>query len=278
MKTKEQNISTTTQLAGNFKRERPTIFTSPLTDEKYRLKPARTKAKRSKAEKSGSYQNLHPNLIRTWFDTVLNPIIRELKTELYCINNGNITWRFFRSYFEYLKPMHTMINYKFNDNFEQCIIYIDGLLEIINTHDDALEKLRNVSNNLYSAIINSPQLSDTYNKNLDFYLKKHPDIDDQFEKELRSDNTLRFIAEYIINNREELDSAYILSPFWNEYSKDFISVLNDKNFSVEKRNFTKVFQKFKDIVGVSLNEIKRIRDILSIRYGEPLVRNTQTTD
>ncbi len=233
------------------------------------------KPDRHKKKDNSFSTDFHPNLIRAWFDTVLNPMIEGLRAELFCLEKKNLTWRSFTSSFELLKPLYTMVYYKYNDNLEQCIVYIDGLLETINNHDNSLKSLNDSANSMYLALLNSPLLLNTFKNKLDKYLKSNPDTDNQLQMDLQSDNTLRFITEYIINNREKLDRAYILSPFWNENSKDFLNILTNRKLSSKTNSLKKAIEEFEVVVDRTLDIIMKKRDHFSILYGVPLVQSME---
>jgi hypothetical protein len=48
--------------------------------------------------------------VRAWFDTIVNPLIDALETEVRFINAGNFTWRFRPTGFEYIRPVRQQLD------------------------------------------------------------------------------------------------------------------------------------------------------------------------
>ena len=66
-----------------------------------------------------------PRIVRAWFDTVVNPLIDALESEMRVMQDGNFTWRFRPAGFEYIRPIRQHLDPRFLANLEQlCTLYL----------------------------------------------------------------------------------------------------------------------------------------------------------
>ena len=219
--------------------------------------------------------NIHPKIIRAWFDTVFNPLIDGLEIEIGCIKNNNITWRGLYNSFEMIKPLHLFINYRYHANLEQCTAYFNNVSISIDEHNSALSVFRESCNNLFHLLKDSKQFKDLYFQKVKEFLHNYPGIDDYKANDLKQENNLKFIAEYIINRKGNLDTGYILSPIWNLNMEYFFALLESEELNVSYQNFKEDKKKFAMIVDKISKELKTLRNNLSMQYGEPIVINSR---
>lgn len=208
--------------------------------------------------------DIPPKIIRTWFDTVLNPIISSLKREKRLLENGNLTWKYRKRDFEKLVSINDMIDDRYLDNFEQAQSFIEKLRDIQNEHDSELEKLRESCRNLYFSLSESEELL----HQIEEIIKKN---DDSKVKKEKPEELMPWIAEYIINDLGELDAYYVLHPLWNKNREKLKKVLNNDKLKILHEHFLLHKEKFEDEVEKCLCEIKDLRNELSLKSGEPLV-------
>ena len=214
---------------------------------------------------------LSPKIIRVWFDTILNPMIEGLEIEIDYLNKSNLTWRGFNNSFQELKPLFNFCNYRYHANLDQSDRYYPIILETIEKHDNKLALLEESCLNLFSVLKNSQILKDLYNEKVKEILKNNSEITDSRINDFKDENNYRYIAEYIINNRDNLDSGYTLSPIWNSFKDIFKNLLNDDTFKSLFQNQQTALTQFKEAVNKSLSDLKELRNKLSIQYGEPIV-------
>ncbi len=211
-----------------------------------------------------------PNIVRVWFDTVLNPIISGLDNELYVLNKGNLTWRGFMNTFEELKPIAAFCEHRYKDNFEQILRHYPNLIEIISKYDELFEDLESKANQLYLALKSSNKLMAIYNNGVDNYANNNA-ISESKLKTLRNTNSYRFIAEYLINGFDELEPEYSLSPIWNKNIQEFKQLLNSEDFAILYADFKQSQIAFTEIIKQTITELKEVRFNLSEEADQPIV-------
>lgn len=219
-------------------------------------------------------ENISPRILRAWFDTILNPIIEGLKTEQYYLENNNLTWSSFYKSFKILKPLQMMFNFKYYANFEQIVELYPILSDVIENHDKKLKKLNDDCQKLFTKLVQSSQLKTVYKNKVEEFLTNIT-INELSSKDFQDENNLQFIVEYIMNKKSDLDSSYILSPIWNSKKDEFfrilelpefIDLLNDQNHSIEE---------FKQEVDNSIKSLKKVRNSLSLKFGEPIILESE---
>jgi len=214
---------------------------------------------------------ISPKIVRVWFDTILNPIIEGLNIEFSFLKKNNLTWRGFNNTFEALKPVRTFFHYRYYANFDHLVAYHPIVQDNILLHDESLLRLSESCYNLYHQLKDSQLLKNNYDYALQSYFEANPKIDDYKKDNLIDNDNLKYIAEYILNGNNELDSAYTLSPLWNPNIILFKNILNNDEFNLLLSNQKEAINNFNNSLNSCLNSIKSLRYRLSSQYGEPLV-------
>lgn len=211
-----------------------------------------------------------PNIVRVWFDTVLNPIISGLDNELYVLNKSNLTWRGFLNTFEELKPIAAFCEYRYKDNFEQILRHYPNINDIISKYNSSFEDLEEKTYQLYLALKSSKKLIAIYNSGVENYVNTTNPTENKL-KTLRNENNYRFIAEYLINGFEELEPEYTLSPIWNSNIQNFKQLLHSDDIAILYTDFNQSKTAFTGIVNQIINELKEMRFNLSEEADQPIV-------
>ena len=216
-------------------------------------------------------KELSPKIIRVLFDTILNPMNDGLEVESSFLKNGNLTWKGNYKNFENLRPLFSFCNPRYQANLEQGIIYFPQIEETISKHDSSLKHAVESCAELYEELKNSELLIKVYNEKLEETLIENPEIEEYIKNDFKNDFNYRYIAEYIINNKNDLDSAYTLSPIWNLGKDNFKNILNDESLNLFSQNTKSAISNFNITVTKSMKKLKELRNKLSINYGEPIV-------
>lgn len=212
-----------------------------------------------------------PTIIRAWFDTVLNPLIEGLEIEKSFLEEKNLTWSGFGAYFKSLKPFFNFINQKFYPNLEQIENFYPMISESKDNYDKALDDLSNSCADLYLKLIHSEEIESIYNDAVKNYLETHKSISENISFNENSQANRNYIAEYIINNKSNLDSGYILSPIWNPNKDMFKNILQSNNFNTLLKNQETALNKFSIELSTAISKLKDLRNELSLKYGEPII-------
>lgn len=174
------------------------------------------------------------DIVRAWFDTVINPSLAGLRIEREYLEKRNWTWRFQSGRLESIRPIQSLTGYMSVDNLELFTEFYPQIKNIMDEHDNKVERLSTACENLHRILADSPLLLDLYQrltspaslaKLKPAYPKQAVTIEDLFSS-MPERRHLEFLAEYILNNTGELPDYYTPSRLWNMYRNEFMDILN----------------------------------------------------
>src|SRR5205823_14370234 len=99
-----------------------------------------------------------PNIVRAWFDTVINPLLRALEIEKKYLEKKDWTWRSHLERLEAVRPVETIIGYEAMSNLKLIFEFYPDVEKMTQEHDEKSEKLLAACKELYQVIRESPEL------------------------------------------------------------------------------------------------------------------------
>jgi hypothetical protein len=217
-------------------------------------------------------REVSPNIIRAWFDTVLNPLIYGLRAEAGVLRRGDLTWRFESKRPVSLVPVRSMVTDAFQDNLEQFLSLHPECAGPMQEHDTALQLLVESCRQLESALVNSKEMEALFQRLTTPDALGGRDIAEIFGKVL-SFNWLKALAEYIINNVERLPRYYSTAEFWNEHSGEFLMLRQSPEVRPAWESTVSATTRFSQQVDRLIELLKQVRNELSLAAGVPIVEN-----
>jgi thioredoxin-like negative regulator of GroEL len=197
-----------------------------------------------------------PQIVRAWFDTVLNPLIRALTTEATVLAHGNLTWKTEVHRLASLVPVREHLVEEAHPNLDQILSLYPEFNAPIAEHDRRLAPLAEACGRLQDALLGSKVLREAVGK-----VETIPPAAAEFSR--------RAIAEYIINDARKLPDYYTLAKPWNDHRDDFMAALEVPEVS-RARQATKAAA---DALGTAVRELidklKAFRNDLSLSRGGP---------
>jgi hypothetical protein len=82
-----------------------------------------------------SERAIGPRIVRAWFDTVINPMLRLLRAEHDMLEKRDWTWQFHRVHLEMIKNAAEYVDTNAADNLEQLLKFFPELKGKIGAHD-----------------------------------------------------------------------------------------------------------------------------------------------
>ncbi len=212
------------------------------------------------------------NIIRAWFDTVINPLISALKMEQELLERKNWTWQFRPGHLEAIRDIKELIDLRAVDNLEQFESYYPKIKKNIDVHDEKKAKLLDQCWNLHSVIANSPALQGKYEEATSpaALSKLGKTLDELFGAYPQQDH-LHLLAQYIVNNTEFLPDYYITASLWNQYRDDFLEVLNDPAIVNYNRETIATGESLLIVVRNLITSLREERESLSLENDVPYV-------
>src|SRR6266446_6460445 len=103
-----------------------------------RKMPVRKTRSRTRTAKAGSPG---PKIVRAWFDTVINPLLKSLDHERSCLSRFNWTWQFRTGSLDSIRPVQDYVLSEAKENLEQFLDFYPRIRQKTKHHDDAVASL-----------------------------------------------------------------------------------------------------------------------------------------
>jgi hypothetical protein len=213
-----------------------------------------------------------PRIIRSWFDTVINPILERLKFEEILLERKDWTWRVPPGHLELLRPIKDAPWQVNADNLEQFLSFYPSVEELVERHDRERSELEETCSGLHSALSMSKALRGAYEqaKADDSPSDQGTPINDALLRG-SDEQHIDLLAQYIVNAAGELPGYYVYSPVWNKHSADFLVSLQDQVIVPIRTSVLdggeKLLKTINDLIGL----VKETRGRLSLWFDVPFV-------
>jgi hypothetical protein len=221
-------------------------------------------------QKNGK-NKLSKQIIRVWFDTVLNPIFEELAEIERLLKDNELTWDWNLMDFIEINEFRQLFDFRYQINYEQLTSSEFPELEKFQIkYDENRKRLKLACIRLFNLLVNSNE----YNSLVNGIIDKHFDnekIDPESFNFLKKSNTSAWIASFLINNNHELYPGNKLYPIWKNDSDSFFAYLENDSIRPVFNEFQKTLLEFKSLVKIGIERIKDKMYELSFNYGVPIV-------
>jgi hypothetical protein len=217
-------------------------------------------------------REVSPNIIRAWFDTVLNPLIYGLREEAGVLSCGDLTWRFRSRAPLSLVPVRSLIMDAVRDNLDQFLSLHPECAGPMQEHDTRLQLLVDSCRELESRLIQSKEMQALFQR-----LTTPEALGGRVAAEIfgaiRPDDWLKVVAEYIINGVQQLPDYYTTSDFWNVYGGEFLRLRDSPEVRPAWEATVSATARFSQEVDRLIDLLKKVRNELSLSAGVPIVEN-----
>ncbi|HEV3199988.1 MAG TPA: hypothetical protein VGZ73_18920 [Bryobacteraceae bacterium] len=211
----------------------------------------------------------HPNIVRAWFDTVLNPLVRALRTEAAVLVNGNLTWRCEQRRLASLVPVRSHVPVEAWDNYDQFRGLNPQCEHPIQDHDRRLQVLFNSCETLAARLVDSRALRETFARAVET-LPPNTDVAAVFGA-CTPGRYHDVITEYIINNVQRLPGYYSTASFWNDHRQEFLAVRGSDEIRPHWEATVAASHRFAGAVDQLIGILSELRNNLSLSAGVPIV-------
>jgi hypothetical protein len=214
-----------------------------------------------------------PNIVRAWFDTVINPLLRALEIEKKYLEEKDWTWRSNPGRLEAVRQIQNIIGYEATANLEQIFEFYPDVKKLTQEHEEKREGLLTACKKLYQAIRESPELQKMYDEATSEDSLSKFGIRDKNSRPFFGDGSpgrdLDFLAEYIVNNGGQLSHYVMMLSFWREYKEKFLSILNNPDIREHSKKSLKAGESLLETVEDFISLLKELRRKLSLEYDVP---------
>jgi hypothetical protein len=194
-----------------------------------------------------------PQIVRAWFDTVLNPLIRGLQSAVQLVHHGDFTWRSHASCMASVAAARSYIMTEHMDNLDQFLSFYPGLVPGMDLHDERVAALGKQVAAYYSDLVELPQLHEL------------------LRRVNAPDGMAEYVAEYVVNGLTLLPSYYGAASFWNAHQAEFIGLKDSPTLRHQWESLQRAKADFEQSATKLLASIKSVRGELSLEHDVPIV-------
>jgi hypothetical protein len=209
-----------------------------------------------------------PLIVRAWFDTVLNPIIRGLETEAAVLEKGDLTWRFEQRRLASLVPVRHQLVPGAWPNYDQFIGRYPECQPLINEHDRLVAELLESCRALEKRLVESNAMQELFKRTT--VGLSDVDLGNCFGA-TQSDDYLKVLAEYIINRVERLPHYYTTAIFWNQHGQEFLGLRESEEIRPVWEATLDARTRFSRAIAQVSTSLRTLREDLSYSAGVPIV-------
>jgi hypothetical protein len=214
-----------------------------------------------------------PMIVRSWFDIVFNPLIESLETELALVRKGNWTWRFRPPSLELVRPVRRYLEPTAVASLEQICRLVPETQEVIQSHDNCVDKLFKCAANLHNALTTARTfivLCDTLWEPSALSaagIQGVQEIFGGYVPEERYD----LMAQYIVNNTADLPGYYSTSKFWNRHRTALMETLHHPEINPHYERLLQAGQHLGEVTEGLSRRLGDLRRVLSLDHDVPYV-------
>ena len=213
-----------------------------------------------------------PNIVRAWFDTVLNPLLPALSREEECLVRKDWTWRFIPGGLEAIRPVRGHLDVDARDNLEQFLGLHSGVAFAVQVHDKNVVALSNSCDYLQRRLEQNSELFATFKKFTT--TEALSDIGGSVQQIFGAyppEHQVALIAQYIVNNTGDLPEYHTTARFWNRHKHELLAVLRHRSILSHASRTEKAGETLLKNVGVLVRVLKETRLKLSLEHDVPYV-------
>jgi len=229
-----------------------------------------------------------PQVVRAWFDTVINPVLNCLERENTLLSRSNWTWQFRTGALEYIRPIRHYVPGPARENLQQFLLFYPKVKRIIDRHDSETETLENACSRLHRTLVNESPLPSVYRDTTSLTpLRSIPSrarvpedsaadagaerlLAEYFGGYPPSDH-LALLAQYILNNAGDLPDHITTASLWNHFRERFISILRSPSVDQHYRSLSEAGARLRETSSTLSRTLQRERLELSVEYDVPYV-------
>ncbi len=229
----------------------------------------------SKVQQNRRGRTVGPNIVRAWFDTVINPLLAGLETERDLLAAEAWTWRYRPPRLLSFVPIRQHLFTEAWGNLKQFLDFYPECQKLARRHDDHVSKLQQECHSFHDALASSTAMREAYERvKAGLSAAEKSELAD-FLYNGDLEEQLNVLAEYVVNGATRLPPfLYITAPLWNPHHAAFLQLRNTEDlqplWEAVRARGRRLAKTVVDLDGA----LRRTRDSLSTRYDVPLVQYT----
>jgi hypothetical protein len=226
-------------------------------------------------------------VVRAWFDTVINPLIEALRNERRTMHKQRWVWdRFNQSTIDGMRLLSSL-----SENLEQFVLLHSDVCGLLRQHDDAVLRLISSVRAFYEEVKDSTELKSVYEEatkpdmirimvEANPHNSLFPNSNDQqiLESILGREEADRWgtLAQAIVNETGEIHPGTGIghAPFWNLHRDKLIEVGRSGRFDDFRERANEALGNLYIAIESVEKRLRDIREELGRKHGQPYVTET----
>jgi len=214
-----------------------------------------------------SRSRVKKDLVRAWFDTVLNPLIRALRTEADLLRQRDFTWRTSDNRFASLVPVREHLMFDVLDNLNQFLSFYRQIARLMDNHDRKLGVLRERVNTCVTLLRGLSAFQELISRAIaSESAPADPSLADHQERVLAA-----HCVENLVNSLHRLPAYYGTARLWNAHSDEFFKLLDRDDARPVWDGVGAARVEFSKAVEGLMDAVTAARSQLSLDKGVPIV-------
>jgi hypothetical protein len=237
-----------------------------------------------------------PNLVRAWFDTVLNYLLRGLDMEHDLLQRQNWTWRFRPEGLESFLPVRQYVAPEAWPNLDQFVAFHPEAEVLIARHDQGVDELAEACRSYHRALLDGgafqaecrrlvgcitpeeairqavgPLEAELRQEAAECAETSGGDIASHFGAYFDEEDRMALLAEYVVNGISELPSYYSTSRLWNYLREDLLALRRRPDLALYHQATVAAGAELLGAVESLIAFLRETRSVLSGTYDVPIV-------
>jgi hypothetical protein len=214
-----------------------------------------------------------PNIVRAWFDTVIQPALHGLETEQSFLARKNWTFRFHPPSLEFIGPLREHLPSRAVENLDQFLSFFPAIGSSVGQHDRLVEALLAECRAFHAALAMSPRMREVYRRIAeDAPAKLGKDISRHFGAYSKETDFIGVLAELLVNNTpEQLPPHYSTAELWSRYRDWLTPIVQDGDPANHRQRAQRAGTKLLKAVNTLRDELRGTRSQLSLDFDVPYV-------
>jgi hypothetical protein len=216
-----------------------------------------------------------PNIVRAWFATIFQYVLGRLESERGYLLRRNWTFRYYNRSLEYVASLDEHMPAIERANLEQFRSFFPEVNGLIEEHDNRVDELSAACASFHDAILRDGSFQQVLAR-----------IETEAQHEFGVDFSTHFgavsnradfaavLAEYLVNNLEDLPSYYATSRLWNRFRERFIPVMASHEIESRRVETESRGRALLEIADKVIEVYKAIRFDLSADLDVPVAEPT----
>ncbi|HWN98780.1 MAG TPA: hypothetical protein VNS63_05865 [Blastocatellia bacterium] len=219
---------------------------------------------------------VYPNIVRAWFDTVLNPLLQALDVEQERLDRKDWTWRFIPGGLEEIRVVCAHLDIDARDNLEQFLELHTAVALFVRAHDKNVTLLSDKCEQLQRRLELSPELFSLYKRvtSREALSDIGANLKEIFGAYPR-DQHLSLLAQYIVNNTGDLPEYHSTARLWNKHRDEFLAILRHRSIILHSAATNRAGAALLNTVVRLFRLLKDTRLNLSLEHDVPYVATTR---